>query len=289
MNTQSALQAATFSSAMAQDLVSFEACLSAASLSGQGHLIRIEAVQALHHRVAANELLSERYRWRGYGAVSLPVATAAHCLPLTASRDGKVIGTLTVNFDSERGLNCDDTFPDEVMALRTGGERLCEFTKLAVDTGADSAQVLAALFHVAFLAARNLQQVDTLLLEVNPRHVRYYQRMLGARSLAAERLNRRVNAPAVLLAIATADVRRWIDGNAAMPLASDEAANDAAAEADAVAVGAARAQAVRTLYGLAFNRTEEAAILGRLARQWPPSEHFVFRLPAAGQGGLLPN
>lgn len=272
---------------MTQDLVSFEAGLSAASVSGQGRLIRIEAVQDMHHRVAANELLSERYNWRGYGAVSLPLATAAHCLPLTASRDGKVIGTLTVNFDSERGLNCDDTFPDEVMALRTSGESLCEFTKLAVDSGATSAQVLAALFHVAFLAARNMQQVDTLLLEVNPRHVRYYQRMLGARALAAERLNRRVNAPAVLLAIATADVRRWIDGNTALPVVADEAANDAGTEADAT--GTTRALVARTLYGLAFNRNEEAAILGRLARQWPPSEPFVFRLPAAGEGSSLPN
>ena len=38
-----------------------------------------------------------------------------------------------------------------------------------------------------------------MLIEVNPRHVRYYERMLGFKVIGSERLNRSVRAPAVLL------------------------------------------------------------------------------------------
>ena len=281
MNSHAAFQAAPHLKWPVSDLVSFQVDQPALAAASEGRLIRIESARAQESRLAATELLNQRYGWRGYGAVSLPAPATAHCLPLTASREGRVIGTLTVNFDTELGLNCDDTFPEEVAALRARGETLCEFTKLAVDSGAASTQVLAALFHVAFLAALHLEHVNTLLLEVNPRHVRYYQRMLGARVLAVARLNRRVSAPAVLLAIATADVRRWIDKRSSALM--DEAVNNG--EAEPTSAGCDAPLDARTLYGRAFNRAEEAAILSRLAQEWPPSTPFAFRLPIDGSGG----
>lgn len=279
MNIQAAVPAKPFANAHAAGLASFHDASAVLATASAGRLIRIEA--AHEHRAAANALLRQRYSWRGYDAVSLPAPGVGHCLPLTATRDGEVIGTLTVNFDSDRGLNCDDTFPEELTALRARGERLCEFTKLAVETDSASAQVLAALFHVAFLAARHLERVDLLLLEVNPRHVRYYQRMLGACVIAQTRMNRRVSAPAVLLAMATDDVRKWIDKRCAA--FAPEAANDEQATGDAGITPSAR-----TLYGRAFSRTEEAAILTRLSRQWPPASAFAFRLPSARASEPVP-
>ena len=43
--------------------------------------------------------------------------------------------------------------------------------------------MIAALFHVAYIIAHRLRGFDALVMEVNPRHVRYYERMLGARVL----------------------------------------------------------------------------------------------------------
>ena len=40
---------------------------------------------------------------------------------------------------------------------------------------------------------------DYVVIEVNPRHVRYYERMLGFEVIGPERMNPRVEAPAVLL------------------------------------------------------------------------------------------
>lgn len=247
------------------ELASFHVVEAALQGPSPARRVCIETAHSDQHHSGANRLLQQRYSWRGYRAVSLPVTGTAEHLPLTASRDGTIIGTLTVGFDGQRGLNCDNSFADEVQALRTAGQRLCEFTKLAVEPDAGSCQVLAALFHVAFLAARDLHRVDTVLLEVNPRHVRYYQRMLGASVVGLERTNDRVDAPAVLLAITSAHIRSQID-QAVWPRPAT--------------------QAVRSLYTQAFNRTEEGAIVERLAAQMAQSRRgaqqraFTFRLPA---------
>jgi len=61
--------------------------------------------------------------------------------------------------------------------------------------------VLAGLFHTAFLYASRLHGFTHAVIEVNPRHVGFYQRSLGFEIVGEERLNKRVNAPAVLLEV----------------------------------------------------------------------------------------
>lgn len=221
----------------------------------------IAAASSPASRYAANLLLKERYNWRGYDNVSLPQPESITHFPLTATHEGTVIGTLTVGVDGPMGLNCDRAFAPEVDSLRQTGAKLCEFTKLAIDPSFGGKHVLAALFHVAYLAADRLADVDTLLMEVNPRHVRYYSRMLGATVVGDERTNQHVNAPAVLLSMAFADVRDKIDAIAGSPnLVGGE----------------------RSLYSLAFNRHEEEAIVSRLIRRAPLGDDeapFGFRMP----------
>lgn len=225
--------------------------------------ISINAAGTHASRCSAHALLNQRYSWRGYEEVSMPHADSVSHFPLTATQDGQIIGTLTVGLDGSSGLNCDRAFEAEVQLLRDQGARLCEFTKLAVDASFGGKHVLAALFHVAYLAADRLGKVDTLLMEVNPRHVRYYMRMLGARVIGDVRANTQVNAPAVLLSMAFRDVRGKIDDIAGSPHC----------------VGGER-----SLYSLAFTRQEEDAIIDRLTRRGPSGDDvtpFGFRLPKA--------
>jgi hypothetical protein len=161
----------------------------------------IKSADSNVHRHSADLLLKRRYGWRGYHAVSLPADQTAHRFTLTVTEGHATIGTITVGLDGFGGLNCEDAFAPEIEALRTQGRRLCEFTKLAVDTTASTKPVLAALFHGAHIVAHRVRRSDTLVMEVNPRHVRYYERMLGAHAIGEERHNRAVNAPAVLLSI----------------------------------------------------------------------------------------
>jgi hypothetical protein len=162
---------------------------------------KIKTAEAEERRGMVNNLLKNRYGWRGYKEVRLPTDHSVHKFTLMAIEQSETIGTITVSLDGADRLSADEAFGEEVQALRDQGRTLCEFTKLAVDPTVGTKRVLAALFHVAYIVAHRIRGHDTLLIEVNPRHVRYYERMLGFKALTGERMNRSVNAPAVLLSV----------------------------------------------------------------------------------------
>jgi hypothetical protein len=146
-------------------------------------------------------LIDKMYSWRGY-QTSGSSAAHPHRVTLVASADEITLATITIGFDSHAGLMVDGLYKNEIDVLRRKGKRLCEFIKLAVDGGVKSKQVLAAIFHISHIYAREVTQHTDLFIEVNPRHVAFYERMLGFAQLGDERMNQRVNAPAILL---------WVD------------------------------------------------------------------------------
>ena len=204
---------------------------------------KIKTAEAEERRGMVNSLLKSRYGWRGYKEVRLPTDHSVHKFTLMAIEDGNTIGTITVSLDGPQRLSADEAFAEEVQALRDQGRTLCEFTKLAVDPTVGTKRVLAALFHVAYIVAHRIRSHDTLLIEVNPRHVRYYERMLGFKILANERMNTSVNAPAVLLTVDFAYVMQQIGQLGGHP---ERMATD------------------RSLYSAFMSLTEEAGILSRM-------------------------
>ena len=58
---------------------------------------------------------------------------------------------------------------------------------------------LASLFHVAFIFAHQISHATHAVVEVNPRHVAFYTRVLGFTPHGAPQSNPRVKAPGVLL------------------------------------------------------------------------------------------
>lgn len=206
-------------------------------------LFKIRAADSLGQRSSANILIKRRYAWRGYKAAGLPTDQSANRITLTANDHDATIGTITIGLDSAEGLHAEDIFSEEVMNLRKIGRRICEFTKLAMDPVTGSKRVLASLFHVAYIVAYRFKGFDTLLIEVNPRHVGYYKRMLGCTVLGEERLNPRVNAPAVLLYLDFAHTLEQIEKFGGKPeLSSTE----------------------RSLYPYSFSKAEETGIMNRL-------------------------
>jgi hypothetical protein len=87
----------------------------------------------------------------------------------------------------------------EVDVLRQQGRHVAELTKLAVDEGIRSKHVLGALFHIAFIYGHNIHEATDFVIEINPRHVGFYEKMLGFQRMAEERICTRVGAPAVLM------------------------------------------------------------------------------------------
>lgn len=161
----------------------------------------IRAAGSAQLRASANILISKRYSWRGYQSSTIPDIENSDSVTLIASEKEATIGTITIGFDGPNGILADELFLDKTDSIRDSGRQICEFTKLAMDSVNRSKRVLASLFHVAYIVAKRVRGVDDLLIEVNPRHVGYYQKMLGFQVLSTERLNRRVNAPAVLLSL----------------------------------------------------------------------------------------
>lgn len=208
-------------------------------------LFKIRAADSAGRRSSASILINRMYATRGYQTKPLPEEPEPNRITLLAVDNDVTIGTISIGFDvpGER-LLVDEMFQAEVDPLRQAGHRLCEFTKLAVDNVARSKRVLASLFHVAFIYAHRMRGYDRLLIEVNPRHVRYYERLLGSEVLGTERMNPRVNAPAVLLQLDFAYVQDQI--------------NLFGGRSDLSA-------AKSSLYPYAFSVPEEAGIVGRMA------------------------
>lgn len=145
----------------------------------------------------ASMLVQRKYAGRGYTANTFQKAPER--ITLMAFHEDKVIGTLTLGLDSPKGLLVEDLYKAEILALRESGRKVCELTKLAVDQTHGSRHVLASLFHIAYIYGRVMQGYTDVVIEVNPRHMAFYKRMLGFVELGSERICSRVNAPAVLL------------------------------------------------------------------------------------------
>jgi len=149
-------------------------------------------------RDLAASLINKMYGWRGYGNTH-ELSADPYRLTLTATDKGKVVATLTIGLDSPVGLLADEVFKEELDALRGSGASVCEFSKLAVDPAATSKISLGHLFHQAVIYARDMHHCTDIVLEVNPRHRRFYETMLGCECHGELKTNRRVNAPAYLL------------------------------------------------------------------------------------------
>ncbi len=148
-------------------------------------------------RKSASLLIEKMYSWRGYETGAL--SRDPHRITLVAYQDERVVGTMTLGLDSPSGMVVDQLYRHETDQLRAAGRKPCDITRLAVDQDVKSKSVLAALFHLTFIYGRNIHQATDFLIEVNPRHVLFYERMLGFERFGEEKSCPRVNAPAVLL------------------------------------------------------------------------------------------
>lgn len=152
---------------------------------------------------AAHSLVRRRYAWRGYETAAHDAARAAAAreereITFLATEEDRTVGTITLGLDGPDGLLAEGTHAEAVHRLRARGRHVCELTRLAVAERTDTRVVLASLFSLAY-AAGTLHGVTDVFIEVNPRHVGFYTRVLGFVVAAAARICERVRAPSVLL------------------------------------------------------------------------------------------
>ena len=182
---------------------------------------------------AADELVSTRYAWRGYGCDSSACPARRESgdegsptyFTLLASRGSNTVGTVTLGVDQGKGLLVDHANWETVNQLRKVGRRVAELIRLAIKDDVDPKAVLAELFSAAYAIGRVIHQATDALIEVNPRHVAFYERIFGFARESVERVCPRVNAPAVLLRLDLAS----LDQKLSMPMMFEVAAEAAAA------------------------------------------------------------
>lgn len=195
-------------------------------------------------RNSASMLISKMYAWRGYAGTH-QFNDDPNRITLSAHDKGEVVGTLTIGIDSPIGLMADEIFRPEIDAHRKRGARVCEFTKLAFDPSVRSKASLANLFHLAVIYARDIYECTDILIEVNPRHRRFYEHMLGFQREGDLKIASRVDAPAYLLRVSVAYVTEQI-----------------------VKHGGSHSEGCteRSFYPYFFSPREEAGIISRLLR-----------------------
>ncbi len=208
---------------------------------------KIRVADSDRHRSSAHILVNRMYAGRGYSTAPQPDNPNANRITLIATDHDITIGTITVGFDGPDGLLVDELFQDKVEPLRSDGTVLCEFIKLAIDGVVRSKKVLASLMHSAYLCAQEMVGCDKVLIEVNPRHVRFYETMLGFTVVVGRRHNPRVNAPAVLMSLDLAFADEQI-----IRVHNDDSRRD---------------RAERSLYRHSFSREETAGVVNRLRRR----------------------
>ena len=151
------------------------------------------------HWKQCNELVNAMYAWRGYGAQREVGERSAYELTLQASRAGRVIATVTICRDSLSGIPADALYDAEIDSYRGRGASVCEITRLAIDPAESSKELLGALFYHAYMQGCICNGITDVFIEVNPRHVAFYKRLLRFEQVGGEKTCDRVNAPAVLL------------------------------------------------------------------------------------------
>ncbi len=173
--------------------------------------MRVAVAESPQQIEAARSLVRKRYAWRGYEvdladdhAADSPRERAHHEITFVAANDDATIGTVTLRLDGPIGLRAEETHGEVIQSARLGGRRVCELTRLAVAAKVDSNTVLASLFSLAYGAGRTIHGVTDVFIEVNPRHVAFYSRVLGFVVAAGERICERVRAPSVLLHVEAA-------------------------------------------------------------------------------------
>jgi len=208
--------------------------------------IKIRFAQTADAFQGATLLVQKRYAWRGYPQAHIK-ENPNRITILTYLAD-KIVGTVTVGYDSEAGLLADEIYKDVVDNLRAQGAVVGELSKLAIDEELGSKKMLAGMIHIAYLFGA-INRCTDAVIEVIPRHQAFYEKKLGFRLLGEERMNNRVKSPVVLMHLTMEEMRQKIEEFGGQGKSSSE----------------------RSLYPYFLSPEEEKNILERLSGAHAPS------------------
>jgi hypothetical protein len=191
---------------------------------------------------SASMLVQKRYAWRGFPKAHLK--KYPNRITILSFFQERIVGTVTVGYDSEEGMLADEIYKAEIDALRAQGRKVGELSKLAIDESIGSKQLLASLIHIAYLYGV-IHECTDAIIEILPRHKAFYEKMLGFKQIGEERVNQRVNFPVVLMHLDLGYMRERIEAVG----------------------GKGKESKDRSLYPYFFSARDQEGILARLLRE----------------------
>ena len=190
----------------------------------------------------ASMLVQKRYAWRGMPKSQLK--KHPNRITILTFHQERIVGTVTVGYDSEEGLLADEFYKPEVDALRAQGKRVGELSKLAVDENIGSKQLLAGMIHIAYLYGI-IHECTDAIFDIVPHHKAFYEKMLGFKQIGEEKISKRVHVPVILMHLDLGYMRQKIEELG----------------------GKGKAAKDRSLYPYFFSAKDQEGILARLLRE----------------------
>jgi hypothetical protein len=156
-------------------------------VSGISRRIEVKIASTKSEWEQAFQLAASNYQARGYetpGGNRLRF-TPYHALPdtltLIAKHESQVVATFSIVMDNTLlGLPMEDIYADEIASLRRRGRRMFEATTLA-DTGLKPREFLQVFLTLIKLSMQyhTRNNGDTYVIAVNPRHKKFYTKIIG--------------------------------------------------------------------------------------------------------------
>jgi hypothetical protein len=160
----------------------------------------IRRITKPHEQLATDLLVRRMYAWRGYLVKrQFSALTDPDHATVAAWQNGELVATLTLARDNGNNLLCETLYPKEIAELRASNPKICEYSRLATDPEFSSPEILECFFRTAYNFARSHFGATDAVVEINPRHRRYYEKELGFSRVGERRVCPRVDAPAILL------------------------------------------------------------------------------------------
>ena len=129
------------------------------------------------------------------------------------NKKGQVIGSFTLVFDESTTLPSAAIFGEEIQALKDRQEKIVECSRLVIDPQfRNSKEVVQVMFNYLAVYIYHVRKVTSLIIEVNPRHQKFYETILSFTPLGAEKSCPLVqNAPAVLMHLEMSTYRQQLE------------------------------------------------------------------------------
>jgi N-acyl-L-homoserine lactone synthetase len=116
-------------------------------------------------------------------------------------KNNKIAGSVTLVFKNELCLPSENIFSEEISSLELTDKKMVEISRLVIDSNyRNSKEIILLLFNYLSIYSYRNRLYTHLIIQVNPRHEAYYEKLLAFQKIGAEKICPRVQgAPAVLL------------------------------------------------------------------------------------------